>query len=258
MVLAVLVSCGQYRSKKYVSYLEQERETKMTEKEKLKKQYADSTVYLSFCGIKLGEPFRKTISTAKSEGKIRNVKFDYKNDTSAVCKADLFLTNREYPVEVDVKVCSFQDTITSYMIMSEVYETKESILSLYKNKYNENAAEVKDIADYWGDKVRRSGSFSWIWTFKNQSITLSEFYEEKRENYVKDARMRSPENRYGIKYTTYFKAIVILYNDTYQCVKAKEYEDLLAAEEQKRKEVQEAEIKAQQEKQNARAVNQDI
>lgn len=47
--------------------------------------------------------------------------------------------------------------------------------------------------------------------------------------------MRSPENRYGIKYNKYFKIITIIYNDTYQCKNAKEYEDPLAAEEQKRK-----------------------
>ncbi|MFA4998390.1 MAG: hypothetical protein WC513_09805, partial [Bacteroidales bacterium] len=80
--------------------------------------------------------------------------------------------------------------------------------------------------------------------------------------YVKDARMRSPENRYGIKYNKYFKIITIIYNDTYQCNKAKEYEDLLAAEEQKRIEAQEAELKAQreaqQEQRKARAAKQEI
>lgn len=256
IVLAVLVSCGQPQSKSSkTNWWEQDQEAIKAAREKSQKRYADSTVHLSFCGIKLGESFRKTISAAKKEGKIRNVKYDNENGTAATCFAILFLPNKEKPIEVDVKVTSHQDTITSFVIMSDDYETKDEILSLYKDKYDSFAAKERNNADFWGDKIRRSGHHSWTWTFKNQSITLADFYEEERENYVKDARMRSPENRYGVRYTKYFKAIVITYNDTYQCEKVMEYEKELLAEELKRRYAQEEESLA---KQKARAVNQDI
>ena len=53
--------------------------------------------------------------------------------------------------------------------------------------------------------------------------------KKKRENYVKDPRMKSPENRYGIKYTKYFKSIVILYNDIKLCKKSEEYQNAVEA-----------------------------
>jgi hypothetical protein len=259
IVLAILVSCGQPRSNNSMTnWWEEDTEAINAAKEKRQKQYADSTVHLSFNGIKLGEPFRKTIAAAKKEEKIRNIKIENTNGTAATCIANLFLPDREQPIEVDVKVASHQDTITSFVIMSTDYETKEAIKLLYLNKYKSSAAKDKDNPGFWGDKVRRSGYRSWTWTFKNQSITLAEFHEEKRENFIKDARMRSPENRYGVKYTKYFKSIVITYNDTYQCEKVMEYEKELAAEELKRRFAQKDEEEESIAKQKERAVNQDI
>lgn len=229
---------------------------KKSEAECLKQQYLDSTVNLSFCGIKLGEPFKKTVSAAKNNETIHNVRFE--KDGSATCNANLLLPNRENPLTVDVKICSYQDTITSYLIMSDAYDTKEALKSLYLDKYNEKAAERKDDAEYWGDKVRISGYWSWIWTFKNQSLNLAEFYEEERENYVKDARMRSPENRYGVRYTKYFKTITIIYSDLAQCAKVQKYEDELAAEAELKKEASDAAKKSAQEAINKKAASQDI
>lgn len=252
--LVLFVSCVQPKTE-----WEKQLEAEKQEKELLQKQYADSTVSLSFCGIKLGEPFKTTVNAAKKEGTIKTVKY---NDGSATCKANIYIPNREEPVVVDVKVCSYQDTITSFLILSDVYETKEAIKHLYKERYNEKAAVIDDDAEYWDDNVYRSGHTSQIWTFKNQSINLSEFYEEKRENYVKDARMRSPENRYGVKYTKYFKALSIIYSDTKQCEKAQAYEDEIAAKQKAAQKVIDDELKAKIEaqitKQQERAANQDI
>lgn len=186
---------------------------------------ADSTVNLSFCGIALGQPFSQTITLAKKNGKIRNVKYQIDgNDKSATCSAVLILPENENGQIVDVKICSFQDTITSFIIMSDVYETHEAIIDLYKNKYNKDFCKNEDNAESWEDNIKRSGSDSWIWTFKNQSLRVSNFYTEERENYIKDASMRSPENRYGVRYTKYFAMISIIYSDLHQVKKVDAYE----------------------------------
>lgn len=266
MLLATVTSCVESQSKKDrypydMDSLRAVREKEALQKEALQKSYKDSTVYLSFSGIKLGEPFRKTISVARSEGKIRNVKFD-KDGVLAKCKADLFLPKREEPIEVDVEIKSYQDTIASFVVISTKYETREIIRSLYNDIYNKDAAEVKEKTDYWGDRATRNGYTAWIWTFKNQSITFSSNYEEKREHYVKDPKMRNPNNRYGVRYSKIFKSISILYSDTHYSKKVKEYEDQLAAEEEKLQKALYEELnakeRAREEEQKTRATSQDI
>lgn len=225
-------------------------------KEQKLKILADSTVSLSFSGIVLGQPLKQTVDRAIKDNKIWDVKF--KVGKATTCKANIYLPEKENPIPVDMGIYSFQDTITSIMITSEDFETHQELIKLYRTKYNMDYASFEDDADYWGENIYRSGSSSDIWTFKNQTLRVSNFYTEKRENYIKDARMRSPENRYGIKYTKFFKAIVILYNDIYHCEKVEKYEAELRAKEYKKKliekEDQDKHIKQLQD----RAIQQDI
>lgn len=265
-MMATLASCVDSRSNKgRYSYdmdsVRAVREKEALQKGALQKSYKDSTVHLSFNGIKLAEPFRKTITAARSERKIRNVEFN-KDGITATCKADLFLPKREEPIEVDVEIKSHLDTIASFVITSTVYETRKIIKSLYDEVYNEDAAEVESYDGYWGDSTTRNGYTSWIWTFNNQSITFTNNHMEERKHYVKDPKMRAPQNRYGVKYNTFFKSISILYSDIYYSKKAKEYEDKLAAEQRELdkalyKELREKE-NAREKEQNKRAVSQDI
>ena len=167
---------------------------------------------------------------------------------SATCKANISLPNNEKPLTVDVKVTSYQDTITCILILSDKYETYTDLIALYKERYKEDYATVESDSDYWDDKVERSGNQSYIWTFKNQTLRVTNFYTERRENYVKNPKMRSPENRYGVKYTTFFKAVSILYSDIKQCEKVEavekaEREKKLAIEEEynRKKQIEETE-----------------
>jgi hypothetical protein len=148
------------------------------------------------------------------------------------------LPNRDKALEVDVLIASYQDTITSFVVMSKDYDTREALKSLYKSKYNEDYSTSEETADYWGDKVQRSVSNSLVWTFKNQSLRYTTFLTEKRENYVKNPEMRSPENRYGVKYTNYFEAISIIYTDFYHSNKVEAYEAELKKEEERKKEIE--------------------
>lgn len=224
-------------------------------------QYADSTVYLSFKGIELGQPFLKTIQKVRSHQDISNMQLN-KDKTSATCQARIYLPNRSNALDVDVKIASFQDTITSFLIMSTDYDTREDLKLLYTSRYDELFSSKEKDEGYWGDKAQRSNSHSLLWTFKNQSLRFTTFSTEKRENYVKNPKMRSPENRYGVKYTSYFEAITIIYSDLHHCKKVEEYEAELKAaadriEALERKEKQKADS-INRVKINQRAENQDF
>jgi len=257
VLVIILVSCGQ--SNKESSW-EEELEQENFEKEKLKKEYLDSIVNLSFCGISLGHPYISTVYAAKKQGLIKDVKLG--NDSSAVCKANIYLPDQEEPITVDLKICSFQDTITSFIISYDNYEGQNSLLTLYQDKYNFSAAQQKDSVEDWGDQMRRHGYKSLIWSFKNQSISFTTFYEEERENYVKDPTKRSYENRYGVKYTEYFEAIAIIYSDVYQCAKAEAYNKVELEKINKEQKIKEAERKVKEDEQmkilKERAINQNI
>ena len=108
--------------------------------------------------------------------------------------------------------------------MSTDYDTQEDLKLLYTSRYDELFSSKEKDEGYWGDKAQRSNSHSLLWTFKNQSLRFTTFSTEKRENYVKNPKMRSPENRYGVKYTSYFEAITIIYSDLHHCKKVEEYE----------------------------------
>ena len=70
--------------------------------------------------------------------------------------------------------------------------------------------------------------------------------------------MRSPENRYDVKYTNYFEAITIIYSDIYHCKKVEEYEaELKAAAEHLESQKQKADS-INRVKINQRAENQDF
>lgn len=206
-----------------------------------KKLMLDSVVNLSCSGIVLGQPFNKTISSAKKDGKIKNIEYQLDVESkSATCITKIILPNREEGQDVEMKICSFQDTITSIILISEDYDSYRSIMDIYTDKYNKHLSEYEFDVEDWGDNVNRAGSNSWIWTYKNQSIRVSYFYTEKRENYLKDPTMHSPENRYGIRYTEYFKMISIIYSDLYQMKKVEEFEKKIMEQkriEQARKEV---------------------
>src|SRR5574344_268933 len=190
---------------------------------------ADSIVHLSFSGITLGTSFTNSISKAKSNHKIIDVIISKDKDggKSARCKTELFFPNRENSENVEFFITSFQDTITSLLIISTDFDTKEEIENLYKNKYGVDFAIQDGNCDSWNDRTSRNGNSSYLWKFKNQSVRLTEFYTETRENYVKDASMISPENRYGVRYNKYFESISILYSDIKQCEKVEKYKTFI-------------------------------
>ncbi len=70
--------------------------------------------------------------------------------------------------------------------------------------------------------------------------------------------MLSPENRYGIKYTKFFKAIVILYNDIYHCEKVEKYEAELCAKEYKKEQIEKEDQDKHIKQLQDRAIQQDI
>lgn len=243
--------CKNSDHKDYISELAKEKE----EREANLRIASDSIVSLSFCGLTLGEPVSPMLSKAIKDKKIWDVR--QKNGDGVIrFKSNIFLPQQENPLCVDVVVTTFNDSISSICLISEDYGTHQELIDLYISKYNDKYASLWDNrAELWENNARRSGNDSKVWTFQNQTLRVSNFYEEERENYVKDSRMKSPENRYGVKYTKYFKSIVILYSDIKLCEKAEEYQK--AVESQLKVELQE-ESERKQKQQQIKAETQDI
>ena len=240
--------CNSSNQKDYLKEVESEQERKNTNLAIA----SDSIVSLSFCGLYLGKPVSPMINSAIKDKKI----WDFKTEEGIVrFKTNIFLSERENPLCVDAVVTTFNDSISSICLISEDYETHQELIDLYVSRYDDEYASLwDDRAELWENNARRSGSSSKTWTFKNQTLRVSNFYEEERENYVKDPRMKSPENRYGIKYTKYFKYIVILYNDIKLCEKAEAYQNTVEA---KINAAKRNEIEAKRQKQINNALKQD-
>ena len=113
--------------------------------------------------------------------------------------------------------------------MSDKYETHENLEKLYMDKYG---------TDYAAESSGRR----YVWEFKNQSVEVSTHIKEETEIYVKNPKMRSPENRYGTKTHYIFQAISIIYTDycqrdkvnAFEVAEAKEKARLEAIENRKR------------------------
>ena len=259
LLLLVTLSCGQGRPKEsaFEKQMKEEREAK----EKLKKAYADSTVALSFCGIKLAEPFRSTLNAAKKAGTIKKLKFDTGGE-SATCQGEVYIAGWDKSLPVDVKVTSYQDTITSFLVMYDTYDGYQAIWRLYEDRYNEDAASSESKEQPWYDNKARSGNYSLIWTFKNQTVRMTDFYREEREWSVKNPNMKHPDNRYDIKYTKYFQALTIIYSDLRQCAKVEAVEakeKAIAEQKQAKKRAAAQEKQAAQDRANReREATQDI
>ncbi len=244
-----LYGCKNSNQKDYLKEVENEQ----AEKNANLAIASDSIVCLSFCGLNLGKLISPMISSAIKDKKIWDVKT---GEGIVRFKTNIFLSERENPLCVDVVATLFNDSISSICVVSEDYETHQELIDLYVSRYNDKYASLWDNrVELWENNAKRSGSSSKTWTFKNQTLRVSNFYEEERENYIKDPRMKSPENRYGIKYTKYFKSIVILYNDINLCEKAEEFQN---AVKEKIDAAKKNEIEAKRKKQIDNALKQDI
>ena len=178
---------------------------------------ADSIVELSLNGIKLGQPFSSAISKAKKEKKIYDVEITSNNKSPiklAYCSTDLFVNDVNNPEKVNVQIHSFEDTITSIEISTTYYDTYQELYRLYRNTYNTKYAIIEKNEKEWGEHdAERKYDESYEWKFKNQSLKITTYATERRENYIKDPSKRAPQNRYGVQYTTRFDKFTVLYKD---------------------------------------------
>ena len=135
----------------------------------------------------------KNVYKASREGKI---KIGSKTKDSIFCSAQLF-AEKYLPIDVTLSIGYFQDTITGFNIVSRHYNTRDVVMSMYKDRYNTDYAECT-----------RNGQ-RYIWSFKNQSLQLDYNTYVEEEIYIKNPNMRMPENKYGTKRTLYFDKIII-------------------------------------------------
>lgn len=222
-LLLSISSCTNNNKSDYLAQIEKEQ----AQKEANLSILADSIVSLSFNGMALGSSFSSSTQDAIKNNRITHIKYS-PDKTGLSGRAKIYLSTKEVPLEVEVMITSLNDSISSICIISHNYEARNDLIDLYKAKY------LEDYADF----EHKSGSDSYVWSFENQTLRVSKLYETEQQVYVKDPRMKSPENRYGVETTNYFKSIVILYNDIRLCKEAKKLQE---------KEDLEAKIKAQQE-----------
>lgn len=212
----------------------------------------DSITHLSFLGFELGGSISEGIRENKNKLKF---KIDGSNNEKSVAfDSYLKLLPTEYNVnrkiDISVKVCSYLDTITS-LIMYTNQNVYRNIIDLYVGKYGD--AYTKESS---------TNSHSVLWTFKNQSIRITEFTKTEEKIVIKDLTKRAAKNRYAVESSIYFVGLSIIYTDFNQVTKLK----LVKEKERRINRVQadslaiiaEYEKKKDIEKNNKEALNQDF
>ena len=209
--------------------MRKEREAEEIAKDARLKQYTDSTVCLSFKGIELGKPFLKAVHNARNKNEIYNLNIN-KDKSIATCKAKLYSQNSDNLLVVDIEIKSYQDTVSEFIIKSRNSNIAHGLETLYKSKYDVEYSQYFRHEGDWADREVRKNKTTVYWTFKNQKLEVVNYTIERREVYVKDARMSAPQNRYGTRYYSDFDEINIRYVDFYHNKKHREYEDKLKRE----------------------------
>lgn len=222
ILLLLSIICLFFPSCSQKSQSEIEYELRREELNKRRNEMADSIVNLSFKGIFLGQPFDNSIKNARKSESIQNVSI-YKIDEKihvASCKTKILLPtkeDKENNAVVEVSILSYQDTITRIHITSNDYDTHWALINLYWEKYNWKLAVESKEEESWSEwDTSIDIKETHLWTYKNQSVKLTEFKTKKREYYVKD-------------YTTFFDHLEIEYIDskhtnkynTYRAIKEK-------------------------------------
>lgn len=206
----------------YQRYLK-EAEKKIENEKKIKdenlKIASDSVVNLSFSGLELGKPASKQIQDAIKENRIKKRhSYNGKIDTYEV---PIYLPTQDNPIYADLVITTYNDTIASLCVTSKDFETKDALIELYISKYDDRYAD------------KGFNGYPKSWKFKNQTLTISLNTDLVEEVYVKDERMKHPENSYGKKYTTYFLSLDISYSDNRLSALAREERDRVAIAEKK-------------------------
>lgn len=228
--------CKNSDQKDYISELTKEEAAK----EVNLKIASDSIVYLSFGGLALGESATPMINKATKDKKIWDIKQN-KGDGIISFKSNIFLPKQKSPLCVDVVVSTFNDSISRIFIISEDYVTHQELIDLYRSKYTDKYASSLQWSSIWGNNefFLHENSDLWdrdanhdgrSWNFNNQSIHVINEYTIEEHIYLKDSRMKSPENRYGKSYTKYFMRVIILYNDNKLCKEAEGYKKAVNAQ----------------------------
>lgn len=251
--------CNNSNQKDYLKEVESEQERKNANLAIA----SDSIVSLSFCGLNLGEPVSPMINNAIKDKKI----WDVKTEEGIVrFKTNIFLSERENPLCVDVVATSFNDSIARICLVSEDYNTYQQLIELFISRYNDKYMSSLQWSYIWGNNEiflhknvnlwdRDASHDGKSWAFNNQSLHVVHEYTTEEHLILKDSRMKSPENRYGVNRTNNFKRVIILYNDNKLCKKAEEHQK---AVEVKINAAKRNEIEAKRQKQIDNALKQDI
>jgi len=193
------------------------------EYDSLKTKMGEKEVKLAFFEFELGKPINDCLLKAKKNKEIEITKINKGKDLSVEFRCKL--TDKI----VDCKVCSFEDTITSLVILSED-PSIQGIDNLYIEKYGEPLKSYLEVDE------KNENSYDFKWLFKNSSIYIYTHYKsEDKIAVIKGREGLRSDNR--LKYETvqdiYFVMLSITYNDLYQMKKVKKIKEI----EKKRKDL---------------------
>ena len=192
-VSALLFSCDN-SDKRIQKWRKEYEETKKKEaeiKEVYRNELKEKSVDLSFMGFQCGASFSEGVRKAKANKDIRITKQDISKTEGSI----EFRTKLN-EVSIDCKICSFQDTITSLIVLSKDFDNRKMFRLLYIEKYGEPSFD----SELFGDAE---------WRFKNGSIKITNHEHTEIKN--------GKEQRY-------YDMTSIIYNDYKQIKKVEEFE----------------------------------
>ncbi len=208
LVLSIFIGITFKKGYFYSLYNTEEYIDESVTKDKLKSEMAKKEVNLAFHDFELGQPIKDCIAKAKNNKDINITRIINGKDISVEFSCML------YNSSVDCKVCSFEDTITSLVILC-TNPSIQGVETLYAEKYGEPLKYNDDGSDF-------------KWEFKNGSINILIQIKTKERIVVKKGRENlNPNNlsNYEVKYDSYFQMLSITYNDFYQINKVNKFEE---------------------------------
>lgn len=229
VIASVICSCGEISNNKHNS------EATVSQKQETNEliyrtEMQNKLVDLSFMGFKLGSPFSKALYSANQNKEIQIVNRSInKIDGSVVFKAML------NGLDIECKVCSFQDTISSLVVLSKDSGSPSNFRTLYAEKYGKPCD-----GDYSTSK----------WGFKNGGIEIATHTTSKTRIEMIPGREHLTKinlQNYRQVTDTYFQMSSITYNDYSQMKKIMDYERVERQQADSLRKIQEEEDRITQE-----------
>lgn len=230
VIASVICSCGEISNNKRNNEATVSQKQEANEADIYRAEMQDKLVDLSFMGFKLGAPFSKALYSASQNKEIRII-----NRSIGKIDGSVVFGTMLNSLDVECKVCSFQDTISSLVVLSKDSGSPSNFRNLYVEKYGKPCDD-----DYSTSK----------WRFKNGGIEIATHTTSKtRIEMIPGREHLSKTNlqNYREVTDTYFEMLSITYNDYSQMKKIRDYESVEKQKADSLRKIQEEQDRIKQE-----------